>query len=313
MVFNEQHQNPGNPIPSASWNNIIDEMKRLGAAKVDVTGGTVSGALSVQQGLNVIGPAAVGGATINGTMSVAGQASFNSGANVNGSINVTGTASVNGNTSVGGLRVGGGGAPAQDTAEIVGTLLLGTMTGGNPLRFTSQWMGFPDSKPNQSEICNSIQPEHTSLMIVGNRSRGGARMVGVWDKLEVHGQSCATSFCNLSDGRLKTDVETIANPLERLARLRGVTFRWRETPAESEGPSMASPLPSPPEDPRYGVVAQEVEEVFPTLVSRMGAQQHLGVDYGGLTAVLIEAVNQLRAENTDLRARVTALEDSAHR
>jgi Chaperone of endosialidase len=312
MAFNEQHQNPGNPIPSASWNNIIDEIKRLGTAKVDVTGGTVSGALSVQQTLTVTGSAAVGGATVNGTMSVAGQASLSSGASVNGSLNVTGTASVNGNTSVSGLRVGGGGAPA-DTAEVAGNLRLGTMPGGNPLRFTSVWSGFPDSTTNQAEICNSIEPQYTSLMIVGNKSRANQpnRIVGVWDRLEVHGQSCATSFCNLSDGRLKTDVATITDPLERLGRLRGVSFRWREAPAEAGGTSMASPLPSPQQDPGYGVVAQEVEEVFPSLVSPMGAQQHLGVDYGGLTAVLIEAVKQLRAENEELRARVTALEESA--
>ena len=124
MAFNEQHQNPGNPIPSASWNNIIDEIKRLGTAKVDVTGGTVSGALSVQQTLAVTGTAALGGTTVNGTMSVAGRTSLGSGAGVNGSLDVTGTASVTGNASVGGLRAGGGGAPA-DTAEVAGNLRLG--------------------------------------------------------------------------------------------------------------------------------------------------------------------------------------------
>ena len=40
--------------------------------------------------------------------------------------------------------------------------------------------------------------------------------------------------------------------------LRGVSFRWREAPAKAGGTSMANPLPSPPEDPGYGVVAQEV-------------------------------------------------------
>ena len=312
MAFNEQHQNPGNPISSASWNNIIDEIKRLGAAKVDVTGGTVSGALSVQQTLTVTGTATAGGATVNGTMSVAGRASLTSGASVNGSVDVTGTASVSGNASVGGLRVGGGGAPA-DTAEVAGNVRIGTFSGGNPLRFTSVWSGFPDSATNQAEICNSVESQYTSLMIVGNRSRPNQsnRIVGVWDRLEVHGQSCATSFCNLSDGRLKTDVATITDPLERLARLRGVSFRWCEAPAGDGDAYMPSPLPSPQASPEYGVVAQEVEEVFPSLVSRMGAQEHLGVDYSGLTAVLIEAVKQLRAENDELRARVTALEESA--
>lgn len=310
MAFNEQHQNPGNPIPSVGWNNIIDEIKRLGTAKVDVTGGTVSGALSVQQTLTVAGTASTGAATVNGTMSVAGRASLGSGAGVNGSLDVTGTASVSGNTSVGALRAGGAGAPA-DTAEVAGNLRVGTGAGGNPIRFTSVWSAFPDSTRNQAEICCSVDPNFTSLMVVGNKSRDGAtRIVGVWDKLEVHGQSCATSFCNLSDGRLKTNVATIADPLDSLARLRGVTFGWRAAPAGPGNASTDGPRPSQA-DPGYGVVAQEVEKVFPSLVSPMGPQDHLAVDYAGLTAVLIEAVKQLRAENDALRSRVTALEESA--
>ena len=43
MPFNEEHQNPGNPIPSAGWNNMVDEIKRLGTAKLETAGGTCPG------------------------------------------------------------------------------------------------------------------------------------------------------------------------------------------------------------------------------------------------------------------------------
>src|SRR5262249_27152963 len=103
----------------------------------------------------------------------------------------------------------------------------------------------------------------------------------------------------------------ITDPLERLARLRGVSFRWCEAPAGDGDAYMASPLPSPQASPEYGVVAQEAEAEFPSLVSLMGAQEHLGVEYSGMADVRNEDVKQLRAENDELRARVTAREESA--
>jgi hypothetical protein len=119
--------------------------------------------------------------------------------------------------------------------------------------------------------------------------------VTVSRRLDVSGQSCAQVFCNLSDGRLKTDVAVLDRPLERLARLRGVTFRWNPDAAPAGGDGI-------------GVIAQEVAEVFPQLVSSMGERQHLTVDYSGLAAVLLEAVKELDAENRRIRTRLDALE-----
>ncbi len=321
MPFNQGHQSPGNPIPAAGWNEMVDEIKRLGSAKLDTTGGTVSGPLAVQQTLSVTGGASLGGTAVNGALSVSGQANVGSGASVNGALSVAGTAAVAGTASFGDIRVGSGAGAPKDNLEVVGISRIGTA--GNPIRFTSVWSGFPDSTTNQPEICNSTESIYQSLMIVGNKSRppNNARIVGIWDRLEVHGLSCANSFCNLSDGRLKTDVAVIDDPLDRVARLRGVSFRWKADPTEgdpgqttkqSPGPTVA-PTPgaadsTAPGTSGLGVIAQEVAEVFPALVSTMGAQEHLGVDYSGLTAVLIEAVKQLKTDNDDLRRRVQDLE-----
>lgn len=74
----------------------------------------------------------------------------------------------------------------------------GSLTvGSNPIRFASQWSGFPDEKDklNQAEISNDTDRFKT-LMIVGNRSaslkktdgKTDIRRVSVWDRLEVHGE-----------------------------------------------------------------------------------------------------------------------------
>jgi hypothetical protein len=54
-----------------------------------------------------------------------------------------------------------------------------------------------------------------------------------------------------------------------------------------------------------GVLAQEVEAVFPELVTSWGDKSYKAVAYGKFTAVLIEAVRELRAEK---EAQIAALE-----
>jgi hypothetical protein len=332
MPFNEAHQSTGNPIPASGWNSMVDEIKRLGREKLDTAGGVVSGPLALQV-LAVSGGMTAADATLAGSLTVNGPATLRSGLGITGALGVSGTATVNGAGTFGTLRVGAN-AGSTDAAEISGMARIGI--GVNQLRFTSKWQGFPDAVPTQAEISNDTDG-FKKLMIVGNKSApGNLRRVGLWDhvtvgtpgqsgyRLEVYGQSCALQFCNLSDARLKEDVRTIDDPLPRLARLRGVTFRWRDAgPAGAPERGAANGADAAEADrgatpgrvdatasgaPALGVVAQEVAEVFPELVTTIGEQGHLGVDYGGLTAVLLEAVKQLAASNAELRRRVAVLE-----
>ena len=78
---------------------------------------------------------------------------------------------------------------------------------------------------------------------------------------------------------------------DKISQLRGVTWEWRD-----DAPDDAK------EQPGIGVIAQEVEKVFPQLV-RTDEQGRKKVDYGGLIAPLIEAVKELDARLTQLEAR----------
>jgi hypothetical protein len=116
----------------------------------------------------------------------------------------------------------------------------------------------------------------------------------------------APSFNTSSDARLKTNIRQVEGALDKLERIRGVAFEW----AEAESPSALADVPGKPS---IGVVAQEVEEVFPEVVSIYAPdpdseEEYKAVDYDGLTSVLIEAVKELKAENEELRSRIEALE-----
>ena len=96
-----------------------------------------------------------------------------------------------------------------------------------------------------------------------------------------------------SDVRIKKEINPIEKALERVNSLRGVNFRW-QSEKESNGLQI-------------GVIAQEVEAVFPEAVStdEMG---YKSVAYGRLVAPLIEAIKELKAENESLKERIELVE-----
>jgi hypothetical protein len=110
------------------------------------------------------------------------------------------------------------------------------------------------------------------------------------------------AFSATSDERLKTNVRQVEGALDKLQRIRGTAFEWAETESSYA-------LAGAPGQSSIGVVAQEVEEVFPEVVSIYDPdQEYKAVDYSGLTSVLIEAVKELKAQNEELRSRIEALE-----
>lgn len=104
--------------------------------------------------------------------------------------------------------------------------------------------------------------------------------------LDVEGNVIAYST-TVSDARLKDNVETIDGALEKVERLRGVTFEWNKGSRQGQKD--------------IGLIAQEVQEVLPELViesknSLIDGEDYLTVSYGQVVSVLIEAVKELSAE-----------------
>ncbi len=78
----------------------------------------------------------------------------------------------------------------------------------------------------------------------------------------------------------------------KLNQVRGVTWEWRD-----DAPEEAK------EQPGIGVIAQELEKVFPELVHTDG-EGRKKVDYVGLIGPLIEAVKELDARLSELERRL---------
>ena len=93
-----------------------------------------------------------------------------------------------------------------------------------------------------------------------------------------------------SDARIKTNVVTIDNPLDKVLNMRGVYYN----PIDKETKEVDDRR-------RVGVIAQELNEVLPEAVTYAEDVDEYGVDYGKLTGVLIEAIKELKQEINELK------------
>jgi hypothetical protein len=103
-----------------------------------------------------------------------------------------------------------------------------------------------------------------------------------------------------SDERLKTNVQTIEDPLTKITKLRGVNFEWRKkyvTHVSNETSKMIY-NDAYDEGLQMGFIAQEVEKVIPEVIERghlgyEGLDDVLALDYPKITALLVEGVKEL--------------------
>ena len=87
-----------------------------------------------------------------------------------------------------------------------------------------------------------------------------------------------------SDERLKENIETIQNALQKVINLRGVSYNWKDR--ERGGNSL-----------KYGLIAQEVNQVTPELVYQTN-DGYMGVNYKDLPALLVEAIKEIYTGDT---------------
>ena len=94
-----------------------------------------------------------------------------------------------------------------------------------------------------------------------------------------------------SDARIKTNVQTIDNALEKVTSLRGVTYNRTDVDDKSE---------------KIGVIAQEIQKVIPQVVNE-GDDGMLGVSYGNLAGVFIEAIKEQQKQIEELKKQIKYL------
>jgi len=122
---------------------------------------------------------------------------------------------------------------------------------------------------------NIISPDIVKDMVGIGTTNPTSKLHIVGDVL-VTGVTTSFDFNSTSDIKLKTNIKKIENPIEKILQINGVTFNWKKDNRLS-----------------VGVIAQEIESVFPELVQ---GEDPKTVNYNGLIGLLIECIKEQQIE-----------------
>jgi hypothetical protein len=92
-----------------------------------------------------------------------------------------------------------------------------------------------------------------------------------------------TDVNSSSDINLKDNVENLTNCVEKIENVNGVSFNWKSNNQKS-----------------IGVIAQDIESIFPELVTTNESNMK-SVNYNGLIGVLVECIKELKNEINELK------------
>jgi hypothetical protein len=101
-----------------------------------------------------------------------------------------------------------------------------------------------------------------------------------------------------SDKRLKENIKPIISALDKVSKLQGVTFDWKDKKQEYDQYGKPHKLQEWKND--IGFIAQDVQKVIPELV-RENDNGMLSMRHQGVAPILLEAIKELKAEIEELK------------
>jgi hypothetical protein len=111
------------------------------------------------------------------------------------------------------------------------------------------------------------------------------------EKLHVNGNVLAYAYLHLSDPKLKTHITPLNNSLTKILQLSGVSFVWKDNGQHS-----------------IGLLADEVEKIFPEIVFSHKSTGLKSIDYSLLVVPLIEAIKTQQNQIEALQKEIENLE-----
>jgi hypothetical protein len=230
------------------------------------------------------------------------------GGQLTGDLRVNGTITGNG-SGISALNASNLNAGTVATARLPSAALIGDTTYSAGTGLSLSGTTFNISNPfNPSGSYSGLRAQNTTKGDVG---LGSVRNVASYSQgesdgrylrsntsdtmsgnLTVTGEITATDVTITSDLRVKSNLEPIASPLEKILKLTGFTYQMKGLK---------------PSDRRMGLVAQDVLEQFPEAVH--GTEDtHYSLSYGSLVAALVNGMKEQQEQIAQMQQRLETLE-----
>jgi hypothetical protein len=111
-------------------------------------------------------------------------------------------------------------------------------------------------------------------------------------RLDVNGTARVTTLIETSAAKYKTNIQPLEPQLSKVAQLEPVTFDWIDKPNHKTN---------------IGLIADEVEKIYPEFVSKTEDGEIEGIEYSKLTTVLIQSIKELKEIVDKQQAQINTL------
>ena len=185
----------------------------------------------------------------------------------------------------------------QDATIAANSVALGTDTTGNYVGTITAGTGVSTTGASTGEgIAHTIsigQAVATSSNVQFNSLGVGMAASATAGRIDATNDIVAFSS---SDIRFKENIKPIENPIEKIRKISGNTYDWKEENKIEHGY----------EGNDVGVIAQEIEAVLPQLVQTRESG-YKAVKYDKLVALLIEGIKEQQLQIEKLQLEVEGL------
>jgi Chaperone of endosialidase len=188
------------------------------------------------------------------------------------------------NDNTGGYNAAVGYGALLNNSSGTGNVAIGYMAASDVLE-TSNYnieIGSSGYSTDNGTIRIGTIGQQTSFFVTGVRSVTTGENNAVPVVIDSNGQLGTVS----SSRRFKTDIHDMGDASSGLLRLRPVTFRYKKPFADGSQPI------------QYGLIAEEVAEVYPDLVARSADGEIEAVKYQVLDSMLL---NELQRQQVEIR------------